>query len=287
MTPRDLIKDLLLHDLAFDSHELGDAPDANFRITAKAPGILAGTRYIRRVLEVLQTEFFLPPATKLDTRASVAVHKTDGEAIVRGDVIADFYGNAEVLLKVERTLLNILTSCSGIATEVAHDVARVAHTKVRLLDTRKCPANLRDMHKYAVRVGGGMNHRTGFYDGIMVKDNDIDVYGGVVAALDVALRRAHVLCKIEIEVGDVDTIMQVLADKRADIIMLDNMTPAEMKKVVQMIRFETKPYLIEASGIGKFDLVAVAETGVDFISQSSMVSRGLGKPIDMSMKYVK
>ncbi len=286
MTPREVIRELLLHDLAFAFHEMDGAPDTIFRITAKASGIIAGMKFIPMVLDVIQAEFFLQSVSRQCYPVHLRAFAPDGTRVAKSDIVAEFLGNAEVLLKAERTILNILTSCSGIATVVANDVARIAHTRVKLLDTRKDAAILREMHKDAVRVGGGTNHRTGMYDGIIIKDNDIAVYGGVVPAIDMRKKTAHLMEMIEIEVGSIDTLMRVFGDGRADIIMLDNMSPTELRRAVHMIRFESKPYVIEASGIGGYDLVEIAETGVDYISQSSLVTRGLGNPLDMSMKAI-
>lgn len=286
MTPREVIKELLLHDLAFSFHQMDGAPETKFRITAKSPGIIAGTIYIPMVLDVITAEFFLPSVIRPRYPVHARIMAHDGAQVERGDAIAEFFGNAEVLLKAERTILNILTSCSGITTATAADVAKIAHTKAKLLDTRKDAAILREMHKHAVRVGGGMNHRTGLYDGIMIKDNDIAVYGGVVPAIDARKKSAHLMEMIEIEVGNIDTLMRVFGDGRPDVIMLDNMNPEELRRAVHMIRAESKQYIIEASGVGGHSLAEIAETGVDYISQSAHVTRGLGNPVDMSMKAV-
>lgn len=286
MTPREVIKELLLHDLAFQFHEMDGSPEAMFRITAKSTGIIAGTIYLPMVIDVITAEFFLPSVIRPRYPVHTRIFAHEGSRVEAGDIVAEFFGNAEVLLKAERTILNILTSCSGIATATRDDVEKIAHTNAKLLDTRKDASILREMHKHAVRIGGGMNHRTGLYDGIMVKDNDIAVYGGVVAAIDVRKRSAHLMEMIEVEVGDIDTLMRVFGDGRPDIIMLDNMSPEEIRRAVHMIRAEKKPYIIEASGIGGYDLAEIAATGVDYISRSAHVTRGLGNPVDMSMKAI-
>lgn len=291
MTPRDVLKTLLHHDLGFDQYRCDDAPRRTFSIIAKSSGVLSGMIYIPTIIELVEREFFLQPIDPAHAPVFWCVPKghsmkQDGDFIASGDIVMQLTGNAEVLLKAERTILNMLSRLSGIATNTRGAVARVAHTPVKLLDTRKDPSLLRVFDKYAFELGGGHPHRAGFYDGVIIKDNDIAVYG-LSRAIDRASASRRFLTKIEVEVGSEETLQALLADGRADVIMLDNMAPVLLARLVHQIRFEAKPYVIEASGIGGYDLAAIAETGVDYISSSAFITQGAGNPLDLSMKVVQ
>lgn len=285
MTFKEMILQMLHHDFGFLFFRKEDAPARKFRITAKGSGILCGTIFIPTIVDLVDREFFLLPVKPIDPEKPITkIQVEDGNAIVPGDVIAKIYGNSEVLLKAERTILYILSRLSGIATHTAREMARLTDTTVVLLDTRKDNPLEREMDKYAVRIGGGRNHRTGFYDGILIKDNDIHVYGGITPAIDVRAKDARFLTKIEIEVSDMETLKEVLDDGRVDVIMLDNMPPKRIQHAIALIASAKKSYIVEASGVGNHDLNEIAACGVNTISLSSLVSAGSGNPIDISMK---
>ena len=186
----------------------------------------------------------------------------DGDRIAAGAIAARVSGNARAILAAERVALNYLCHLSGIATATAALVDRVKHTKARILDTRKTTPGLRIFEKYAVRCGGGTNHRFGLYDAILIKDNHIAVAGGVAKAIRAA-RAASPGVKLEVEVVFLDQLAEALAEK-PDIIMLDNMTLADMRAAVKQVAGRA---LLEASGNITLETVtAIAETGVDFIS---------------------
>ena len=288
MTFREVLVQILHHDLGFGFYISDGAPQKMFRILAKSPGVLCGTIFVPTILEIVEKEFFLKPySNRSEYPVRVRPRRQDGEKISSGYIVAELYGNAEVLLKAERTLCNIISRLSGIATVTNHEVEKIRQTSVLLLDTRKDIALLRAMDKYAVRIGGGMNHRAGFYDGILIKDNDIEVYGGVRRAIDVRIKESKFLTRIEIEVDSIEKLREVLTDGRTDAILLDNMPPSLLKEAVMIIKGGAKPYRIEASGVSGFDLREVAETGINAISISSLVSRGEGNPLDISMKAIQ
>ncbi len=177
-------------------------------------------------------------------------------------------GDARALLAAERTALNFVGHLSGIATAAAEFVRRIAHTKARVCCTRKTIPGLRALQKYAVRCGGGFNHRFGLDDAILIKDNHIAVAGGVRAVLERAKAAAGHLVKIEIEVDTLEQLQAVLDTGLADAVLLDNMDPATMKKAVAMVAGRL---VIEASGGITLDTAkAIAESGVDYLSSGAI-----------------
>ncbi|HVY20383.1 MAG TPA: carboxylating nicotinate-nucleotide diphosphorylase [Bauldia sp.] len=186
----------------------------------------------------------------------------DGDRIAAGVIAARVSGNARAVLAAERVALNYLCHLSGIATATAALVAAVKHTKAILLDTRKTTPGLRVLEKYAVACGGGQNHRMGLYDAVLIKDNHVAVAGGTAAAIRAA--RAHAPgVKIEVEVASLAELDQALTE-RPDIIMLDNMTLADMREAVRRVGGRAK---LEASGNVTIETIRpIAETGVDYIS---------------------
>lgn len=277
---------LITADLGADIYDGIGAATEIFEIVTKSHGVLAGMKFVPTILDIFQRDIFLTPPSGYPDPLTAYYWAEDGKRIVPGEPIARFCGNSEILLKAERMILNVLTRASGIATHVNHVFDRVRHTGVKLLDTRKSPATLRMLDKYAFMVGGGVPHRAGFYDGVMVKDNDLAVAGSVTGAIDRAFRTRRFETMVEIEVGSLTMLDDVLRDGRAHIIMLDNMSIEHLRLAVSRIRAEKKPYVIEASGVGDQDLLHVANTGVDAISLSSLVAKGAGYPLDMSMKVV-
>ena len=219
-------------------------------LRARDGGVLAG-------LDFAQTAFLAN-----DDALALVAHKQDGDTIAVGDDILTLEGKALAILGGERVALNFIGHLSGIASQTAKLVALIAHTKARIRDTRKTLPNLRSAQKYAVRMGGGYNHRFGLDDAILIKDNHIAVAGSIASAFAAARARAHKL-PIEIEVDTLDQLDEALL-AGADIVLLDNMPPAMLAEAVKRAKGKV---ITEASGrISAQNVVAVAETGVDFIS---------------------
>lgn len=199
--------------------------------------------------------------------ATFVTAAADGDAVTRGQVIATATGEARTILTAERTALNFLGRLSGIATLTSAYATAISHTKARIVCTRKTTPGLRAAEKYAVRCGGGMNHRFGLDDAILIKDNHIAVAGGVRPALRAARAFAGHLVKIEIEVDGLAQLSEAL-EEGADAILLDNMTPADLRLAVGIARGRA---VLEASGNVTLDTVAaIAETGVDLISSGAL-----------------
>ncbi|MBN8535083.1 MAG: carboxylating nicotinate-nucleotide diphosphorylase [Rhizobiales bacterium] len=238
---------------------------------AREPGVVAGTAFIEAAFRLV------------GFGTMTMIHKTDGSRIEKGDIIAEVNGTGRTILSGERVALNFLGRLSGIATETARYVAEVQHTRASIVCTRKTTPGLRAIEKYAVRCGGGMNHRFGLDDAILIKDNHIAVAGGVKPALEAARAHAGHLVKIEIEVDDLDQLEAVLATGLADVVMLDNMPPAMLAEGVRRVAGQIK---VEASGGVRLDTVrAIAESGVDMISVGALTHSvkvlDIGLDIDM------
>ena len=217
--------------------------------TSRAAGVLAGIEMVKAVLEEVGL-------------TDIEVKKSDGEPIVAGDVLLTVTGNTRSILLAERTALNFVGHLSGIATLTAKSVAAVAGTKCQVRDTRKTTPGYRQLEKYAVRMGGGTNHRMSLSDAALIKDNHIAAAGGVSEAFS-AVRSAFPTAPIEIEVDTLDQLREVLPLK-PDLILLDNMTPALCAEGVAIVAGETK---LEASGGIALESARVyAESGVDFIA---------------------
>ena len=203
----------------------------------------------------------------LDPSVTFTVKAKDGTAVTAGDVIAVITGNARALLTAERVALNFMGRMSGIATLTRRYAEAVASTKAKIVDTRKTTPGLRAFEKYAVRCGGGQNHRTGLFDAVLIKDNHIVAAGGLPAAITAARAAAGHMVKIEVEVDTLDQLDEVLKHK-IDAVLLDNMTPAQLKDAVKRVAGRC---LTEASGGVNLDTVrALAETGVDMISVGAL-----------------
>ncbi|MFN4011086.1 MAG: carboxylating nicotinate-nucleotide diphosphorylase [Pannonibacter sp.] len=234
---------------------IGAGVSARAVIAARKPGALAGIR-------LAETAFRL---TSPDLK--VEVLKTDGARLSPKDIVARIEGPARALLSAERVALNYLGHLSGIASATARFAEAIAHTKARIVCTRKTTPGLRAFEKYAVRCGGGMNHRFGLDDAILIKDNHIAVAGGVTAAIMAAKAFAGHLVKIEVEVDTLDQLREAIP-AAPDVIMLDNMSPDRLADAVAIVRAAVGDQIkLEASGGIELDTVrAVAETGVDLIS---------------------
>ena len=236
-------------------------------LICKEDGIIAGLDVYARVFELL------------DEKTETTLYCKDGEAVKKGQLLGKVTGDIRVLLSGERVALNYLQRMSGIAT-YTHSVAELLKgSKTKLLDTRKTTPNMRIFEKYAVRAGGGFNHRYNLSDGVLLKDNHIGAAGGVKEAILAAKEYAPFVRKIEIEVENLEMVKEA-ADAGADIIMLDNMSPEEMKEAICIIngRAET-----ECSGnVTRENIRQVTEVGVDYISSGALTHSA---PIlDISMK---
>ena len=270
-----------LIDLAF-AEDIGDGDhttlccipeDAMGRshLLIKEDGVLAGVEVAKEVFR------------RFDPELKVEVLMEDGTRVKKGDIAMVVSGRVRSLLQTERLMLNIMQRMSGIATTTSRYVERLKGTKTRVLDTRKTTPGLRMLEKAAVKIGGGCNHRIGLFDMILLKDNHVDFAGGISNAINRCheyLEKNDLKLKIEIEVRNFDELQQALDCGGIDRIMLDNFTPADTKKAVDIIagRYET-----ESSGGITFDTLRdYAECGVDFISVGALTHSVKG--LDMSFK---
>src|SRR5438552_7202351 len=221
-------------------------------VVARKAGTIAGLPFVEATMRRLYPEI------------SITAHTRDGDAVAAKAPLLSIEGDARALLAAERTALNFLGHLSGIATESAAFVKLIAHTKARVCCTRKTTPGLRAREKYAVRCGGGFNHRFGLDDAMLIKDNHIAVAGGIAAVLKRARAAAGHLVKVEIEVDTLDQLREVLEVGLADAVLLDNMDVATMRKAVEMVGGK---FPLEASGGITLDTIAeIAKTGVDYAS---------------------
>ena len=236
-------------------------------LIAKEDGIIAGLDVYARVFQIL------------DEKTEISFNFKDGEAVKKGDLLGTVTGDIRVLLSGERVALNYLQRMSGIATYTKQVSKLLEGSKVTLLDTRKTTPNCRVFEKYAVRIGGGCNHRYNLSDGVLLKDNHIGAAGSVAKAVAMAKEYAPFVRKIEIEVETMEQEKEAV-EAGADIIMLDNMTPEMMKEAVELIAGRAQT---ECSGnITKENIAKILETGVDFVSSGALTHSA---PIlDISMK---
>lgn len=259
-----LIDDAVRAALAEDLGRAGDVTtqaiipaSANARavIAAREAGVIAGLPLARAA--------FL----QMDARIGFEAWVEDGAKVAPGEIVARIEGPARAILSAERVALNYLGRLSGIASLTARYAERIAHTRAKVCDTRKTTPLLRAFEKYAVRCGGGANHRFGLDDAALIKDNHIAVAGGVVPALRAAKGFVGHLVKIEIEVDTLDQLQEVLAES-ADAVLLDNMPPDDLRQAVALVNGRM---ICEASGGVTLDTVAeIAETGVDLISVGAL-----------------
>ncbi len=236
-------------------------------LICKEDGIIAGLEVYRRVF------------TLLDKDTEAEFYCKDGDAVKKGQLMGKVTGDIRVLLSGERVALNYLQRMSGIATYTRSVADLLEGTGIRLLDTRKTTPNMRIFEKYAVRVGGGYNHRYNLSDGVLLKDNHIGAAGGVAEAVRLAREYAPFVRKIEIETENLDMVREAV-EAGADIIMLDNMSPDEMKEAVRIIDGRART---ECSGnVTKDNIASLVRTGVDYISSGALTHSA---PIlDISMK---
>lgn len=204
---------------------------------------------------------------RYDRSLLAKAHVKDGDRVESGDVMLTVSGNARSILTTERTALNIVQHLSGIATLSRRYVDAIAHTKARLIDTRKTTPGLRMLEKHAVSCGGGLNHRLSLDSGVMIKDNHIAVAGNISAAVRRARANLPVLTKLEVECDRLQQVLEAV-EARADVILLDNMSVADIQEAVALVAGRAE---LEASGGIQLDTIAaVAQTGVDFISTSKI-----------------
>lgn len=237
------------------------------QLLCKQDGVIAGLEVFKRVFELL------------DDNIEMEAYFKDGDTVKNGELLAVITGDISTLLTGERTALNYLQRMSGIATHTRVLTEILSGTNTKLLDTRKTTPNMRNFEKYAVKVGGGYNHRFNLSDGILIKDNHICAAGGIKKAVELVREYASFVRKIEVEVENLDMLQEAL-DAGADIIMLDNMDVETMKEAVQLINGRA---ITECSGnVTKERLNAIAEAGVDYVSCGALTH---SSPIlDVSLK---
>ncbi|NCC86367.1 MAG: carboxylating nicotinate-nucleotide diphosphorylase [Clostridia bacterium] len=252
-------------DLLIESQQKGEA-----KFLAKADGVLCGLPVALRVFELLDESF------------SAIIHKNDGDKIKKGDIIAELSGKTAMLLKGERTALNLIQHMSGIATATAQAVEQTQGTKATIADTRKTIPGLRALQKYAVTCGGGKNHRFNLSDAAMLKDNHIDAGGGIENAVAIVRSKLGHTIKIEVETRNLDEVRQAI-NAGVEIIMLDNMDNDTMRRAVEIVNGRAK---LEASGGITLETISdVAKTGVDIISIGALTHSV--EAFDISMKIEK
>jgi nicotinate-nucleotide pyrophosphorylase (carboxylating) len=238
-------------------------------IRAKDKGVIAGGPIAERVFNRLSPE------------ALITLRKEDGERVMPGDVIFQIEAPTRAILTGERLALNILQRLSGIATETSKYVKECEGYKAKILDTRKTAPGLRVLDKYAVSAGGGLNHRIGLYDGVLIKDNHIASAGTIAQAVRAVRKKHGGEFKIEVETSNFGQVREAL-DSGAEVIMLDNMSIEDMREAVSMIGGKA---LVEASGGVTLDTVrGIAETGVDYISAGYLTHSA--KALDMALYLV-
>lgn len=271
----DLISRALAEDLGDGDHTSLACIPANSigkaKLLVKETGIIAGIEIARRVFE------------KVDVKTRFIQVLKDGDAVKPGDIAFTVEGNPVSLLSAERLALNFMQRMSGIATKTHQMVKLLDGLNTKLLDTRKTTPTLRTLEKMAVKLGGGENHRFGLYDMIMIKDNHVDFSGGIKNAINNVknyLKEKNKSLKIEIEVRNFDELNQVISIGGVNRIMLDNFSPENLKKAVDIIdgKYETEA----SGGITESTLRMYAETGVDYISVGSLTHHI--KSLDLSLK---
>ncbi len=271
----NFIKSALAEDIGEGDHStlaaISEDHIGKARLLVKADGIVAGVALAEKIFK-----FY-------DPRISIAIEKEDGAEIKKGDVAFVVKGPSRSLLSTERLVLNCMQRMSGIATYTHQLCEIIKGTNAKLMDTRKTTPNFRLPEKWAVLIGGGLNHRYALYDMVMLKDNHIDMAGGIENAIGntiAYLSKQNKKLRIEIETRSIDEVREVLRVGGVDVIMLDNMSTLQLTEAVQLINGQ---YQTEASGgITEATLRAVAECGVDFISVGALTHSV--KSLDLSLK---
>lgn len=271
----NIINQALIEDIGEGDHSsLACVPEdakGKAKLLVKEDGIIAGVTLAQRIIQIY------------DKNMQIEIYIPDGSQVKKGDIVFSIEGSSRSILATERLLLNFMQRMSGIATLSRKFTDLVAHTKCKILDTRKTTPNIRYMEKWAVRIGGAQNHRFALYDMIMIKDNHIDYAGGIKPAIEATqnyLKTTNRDLKIEIEVRNFQELEEVLSIGKVDRIMLDNFTPEDIKAALALIpsHFETEA----SGGITQNTLVEYAETGVDYISVGALTHSF--KSLDLSLK---
>lgn len=243
------------------------------QLLLKEDAVIAGVNVAEKILFIV------------DSSIKFTKHFNDGKFCTEGTVLFEIEGNTQGILKAERLLLNCMQRMSGIATYTQQLVDMVSHTPVKLLDTRKTTPNFRAMEKWAVIIGGARNHRFGLFDAIMLKDNHIDAAGGVAKAIQATNRyqkEKELALDVIVEVRDIREVREAAGEEGVTRLLLDNMTPEEMREAVRELGGKLPT---EASGgITEKNIVAVAESGIDYISLGALTHSASSK--DMSLKIV-
>ncbi len=270
MRIKEIVREAILEDIGrgdlfslVSDHRMVEA-----KVIAKEDGILAGKIYVKElgIMEHIEIEFL----------------KYDGNPIKKGDIICYVRGEVERVLMYERVILNILQHCSGIATNTAQFVSLVKGIDIKLLDTRKTRPGLRIMEKYAVRCGGGTNHRLGLDDCLMLKDTHLAAIDDLSEFIKIARKRIPYTSKIEVECESVEAAKEAMQAK-CDLVMCDNMQPDQIKEVVAYRDANYPHILLEASGnITKENILEYANSGIDAISSGSLIHKAVW--LDFSMR---
>ena len=275
MTTTDFIAAALKEDIGTGDFSTLASIDKNAKgkavLKVKQEGILAGVELAQQIFHYLEPE------------ANFSVHKKDGERVKPGDIAFDVSAKVHTILQAERLTLNCMQRMSGIATLTREYVEKIKNYKTRILDTRKTTPLFRAYEKEAVRIGGGVNHRMGLYDMVMLKDNHIDFCGGIEKAIEKTndyLNLNNLNLQIEIETRSIEDVKKVLAVGKVHRIMLDNYTPEEIREAVKLIdgKYETEA----SGGITLENVEAYAKTGVDFISVGAVIHHAVS--MDLSLK---
>lgn len=262
-----LNEDMPMGDITTDNI-IDPASVSRARFIAKQEGVIACVEVAKRVFQLL------------DLNVTFFTELPDGTKVSKGDIILEFEGNTAALLKAERTALNLIQRMSGVATRTNGLCRIIEDLPAKIVDTRKTTPGLRYLEKYAVRVGGGQNHRYCLSDGVLIKDNHIKAAGGILNAVSRVRKNIPHTIKIEVETENFDMVREAL-EAGADIIMLDNMSVADMAEAVKIIDGRA---LVEASGdMDEAKVRAVAETGVDIISVGKITHSVTA--LDISMRF--
>jgi nicotinate-nucleotide pyrophosphorylase (carboxylating) len=272
-----LIKNALAEDIGDGDHSTLSSIDANATgkaiLKIKEDGILAGVSVAEKIFN------YMEPGVVF------TVFKKDGEAMKYGEVAFEVAAKVHTILQCERLVLNSMQRMSGIATLTKQYTDKLANYTTKLLDTRKTTPNFRLLEKEAVRIGGGVNHRFGLYDMIMLKDNHIDYCGGIEKAIEKAYNYVQTKkpgLRIEVETRNIEDVKKVMAVGKVDVIMLDNFKPEQISEALKIIDGK---YQTEASGgINLTNIEAYAATGVDFISSGAIIHQA--RSLDLSLKAV-
>lgn len=262
-----LFEDAFFSDLTTDA--IATTRKARATIRAKESLVLAGTIFIEPLFDLFGKPY------------SLELLKNDGSQVEKGEKIATIEAEEKVLLTAERTCLNILQRLSGIATKTSRIAGLIEQFKTKIADTRKTTPGFRFFEKYAVKVGGGINHRMGLFDAVLIKDNHIKIAGSIKKAIEMVKKGSSFTAKVEVECSNIGMVEEAI-ENNADIIMLDNMGITEIKKIME--RFKGRA-LFEASGnIDENNIVEVAKTGVEYISMGALTHHACWVDINMKLE---